>query len=208
MRIEVLCKKGVMEILFTPESPQRLLQQGFRGPILWRVGFPRKGAVAADPSRHAAEREQGGGCRGDGAGEHVHVVDQSQVVGAEGSVQPIFEDEIHQEDGVRCAGGMLPDELNEEAVVVRGQNPVFVGIRGGGIRILLGDHIVEAHFGWMSDAELIFAEETCQAERCGGGDDGIRRGRRGAGHGRQRRIDCNLDLHIGIRSRFEAAGSQ
>ena len=110
--------------------------------------------------------------------------------------------------GSVAPGACCQMNLNEETVVVRGQYPVFVGIRGGGIRILLGDHIVEAHFGWMSDAELILAKQTCQAERCGGGDNGIRWGGRGAGHGRQRGVDSDLDLHVGVRSRFQRAGGQ
>lgn len=133
-------------------------------------------------------------------------MDQAQVVGAGGSVQAVFEDEVHQEDGVGCAGGVLPDELNEEIVVVRGQNPVFVGARRGGVGILLGNHIVKGHFGRMANAESIFAKQTCQAERCGDGDNGICRGGRGTGDGRQRGIDRDLDLYVGIGSCLETAG--
>jgi len=169
---------------------------------LRRVDFPREGAVAADPSRHAAEREQGR-CRGcDRAGEYVHVVDEAQSIRTRGRVQPVFEDQVHQEDGVGGAWRVLPDDLNEEAVVVRGEDAVLIRARGGRGWILLGDHIVEIHLRRMADAELIFAEETVEAERRGRGERRIRRGGRDAGEGRDRGRDRHLDLQVGIRSRF------
>lgn len=173
-----------------------------------RVDFPCEGALAADPSRHAAVGEQGRGCRSDRAGEHVHIADETQVVGAGRRVQPVFEDQVYEEDGIRRAGRVLPDELNEETVVVRGEDSVREHARHRRRRVLLGDHVVERHVGRMPDAEIVFAEETGQRERRGGGGNRIRRGGRGGGEGRQRRVDGDLDLHVGVGSRFQRAGGQ
>lgn len=118
---------NVTSLSFTPKPPQRFLQQRLGGSLLRGVDLPREGALAAHPSRHAAKGEQGRGRGRDRAGEHVHLADQPQVVRASGSVQPVFEDQVHEEDGIGGAGRVLPDELNEETVVVRGQNPVLVG---------------------------------------------------------------------------------
>ena len=150
------------EGLLTPESPQRFLQQGIRGSLLWGVDFPGEGAVAANPSSHRAKWQERGGGGGDGTGEHVYAVDQARVETSDTRVESGFEDEVDQEDRVGGAGGLLPDDLDEESIigaeVVRGQNPVFVGAGGGRAGILLGNHIVKGHAGWVTDAKMVLAE--------------------------------------------------
>lgn len=150
------------EGLLTPESPQRFLQQGIRGSLLWGVDLPGEGAVAADPASHRAKWQEGRSGGGDRAGEHVYTVDQARVETPGAGVESGFEDEVNQEDRVGGTGGLLPDDLDEESIigaeVVRGQNPVFVGAGGGRAGILLGNHIVKGHAGWVADAKMVLAK--------------------------------------------------
>ena len=101
---------------------------------------------------------------------------------------------------------MLPDELNEETVVVRGEDSVREHARHRRRRVLLGDHVVERHVGRMPDAEIVFAEETGQHERRGGGGNRIRRGGGGGGGGAPGTALGGLGFCVGVGGPFPSGG--
>ena len=103
---------------------------------------------------------------------------------------------------------MEPDQIDKQdrVHIVGGQFAVFVGTRQLGIVYCFFIH--ETHVVWMADAESIFAEQVCQVEGCGSRVRPVRWDGRGTWDGRQRGVDRDLDLHVGIGSRFEAATGQ
>ena len=192
-------------LLSTGETGKRFVEHSAGSAGLRCVDLPGEDAVAAGPCACAAVGEGWGGNGRDLIVDYVHIADKEDIEVVGGGVNGVVEHSVEQEFGVCCTGSDLPHNLNEEITVEGGEQPLAIGAGGGGI--LLGTDVEEGYINRVTDAELIFTEQTDKAEWRGGWVSGWRCNPGRRGDGGECGSHCLLDLSIRILSRFRRAGS-